>query len=73
MSNETNTTTKGLSTASYVIAVICLGLGICIGYLIRGGSPQQPATAAAATQVSPASRYGRDAAATHSRTDEANG
>ncbi len=44
MSNETSSSTKGLSTASYVIAVICLGLGISIGYLIRGGSPQQPAT-----------------------------
>ena len=49
MSNETSSTAKGLSTASYVIAVICLGLGISIGYLIRGGSPQQPASATVAT------------------------
>jgi cytochrome c-type biogenesis protein CcmH/NrfG len=58
MSSETNTTAKGLSTASYVIAVICLSLGICIGYLIRGGSPQQPATAAAATQAVPQAGMG---------------
>ena len=53
MSNETSSSTKGLSTASYVIAVICLGLGISIGYLIRGGSPQQPAPTTAATQAAP--------------------
>ena len=54
MSNETSITAKGLSTASYVIAVICLGLGICIGYLVRGGSsPQQSSTAAAAQAPAP--------------------
>ena len=50
MSNETSSTARGLSTASYVIAVICLGLGISIGYLIRGGSTQQPVSAPVATE-----------------------
>lgn len=41
MANETGTqsSTRSLGTASYVIAALCLGLGICIGYLVRGGSP----------------------------------
>jgi len=45
MSNETNNSSQGLglTTPSYVIAVVCLVLGVCIGYLVRGGSPQQPA------------------------------
>ena len=51
MSNETNSSSKGLSTASYVIAVICLGLGISIGYLIRGGPSPQAAVVPAATQA----------------------
>ena len=51
MSIETNSSSKGLSTASYVIAVICLGLGISIGYLIRGGSSPQTAVVPAATQA----------------------
>lgn len=54
MSNETSSTARGLSTASYVIAVICLGLGISIGYLIRGGSPQQPVSAPVAESPAPA-------------------
>lgn len=58
MSNETSSSTKGLNTASYVIAVICLGLGIFIGYLIRGGSPQQPATPTAAAQTIPPADMG---------------
>ena len=58
MSNETSSTARGLSTASYVIAVICLGLGISIGYLIRGGSTQQPASATVATQTAPPSEMG---------------
>jgi cytochrome c-type biogenesis protein CcmH/NrfG len=58
MSNETSVTVKGLSTASYVIAVICLGLGICIGYLIRGGPASQPAAATAATQAAPPAGMG---------------
>jgi cytochrome c-type biogenesis protein CcmH/NrfG len=53
MSNATEikSSPHGLSTASYVIAVICLGLGISIGYLVRGGPSQQPATATVATQA----------------------
>jgi len=43
MSNELTVSNNGLNTASYIIAVICLGLGICIGYLIRGGPSQHPA------------------------------
>jgi cytochrome c-type biogenesis protein CcmH/NrfG len=46
---EIESSPHGLSTASYVIAVICLGLGISIGYLVRGGPSQQPATAPATT------------------------
>jgi len=53
MSNETSSNARGLSTASYVIAVICLGLGISIGYLIRGGSPQQPVSTPAAESPAP--------------------
>jgi cytochrome c-type biogenesis protein CcmH/NrfG len=51
MSNATEikSSPHGLSTASYLIAVICLGLGISIGYLVRGGPSQQPATAPATT------------------------
>lgn len=51
MSNatETKSSPHGLSTASYVIAVICLGLGISIGYLVRGGPSQQTTAAPAAT------------------------
>jgi len=51
MSNETTNSSRGLSTASYVIAVICLGLGISIGYLIRGGSSSQPPVVPAPTQA----------------------
>ena len=54
MSNEMSSTARGLSTASYVIAVICLGLGISIGYLIRGGSTQQPVSAPVAESPAPA-------------------
>jgi cytochrome c-type biogenesis protein CcmH/NrfG len=52
MSNGTNGSSKGLNTASYVIAAICLGLGICIGYLVRGGPPQAPATTPAVAETS---------------------
>jgi cytochrome c-type biogenesis protein CcmH/NrfG len=51
MSNGTNGSSKSLNTASYVIAVLCLGLGICIGYLVRGGPSQQPTTAPVTTQA----------------------
>ena len=51
MSNETSSSANGLGTASYVIAAICLGLGICIGYLVRGGPTQQPTTATATTSA----------------------
>jgi cytochrome c-type biogenesis protein CcmH/NrfG len=46
MSNETNNSSQGLglTTSSYVIAAVCLVLGVFIGYLVRGGSPQQPAS-----------------------------
>jgi len=50
MSNETASSSKGLSKASYIIAVICLGLGISVGYLVRGGSSPSPANAPVASE-----------------------
>lgn len=36
------------STQAYVLSVICLLVGVAVGYLVRGSAPSQPTTAAAA-------------------------
>src|SRR5579883_261016 len=57
---QTNSSAPGLGVTSYVIAVICLALGIAIGYFARAGSspavaaqPLQPAAAQTAQMQQP--------------------
>ena len=51
-SRDSGSPVQGLSTASYIIAIICLGLGITIGYLVRGGISHPVASAPAADEAS---------------------
>lgn len=49
-SAATNSSNSGTwtSTQAYVLSVICLLVGVAVGYLVRGSAPNQTATAAAA-------------------------
>lgn len=52
---ETNRSTSGnwTSTQAYVLSVICLLVGVAVGYLVRGSAPTQSTEASAATQTQP--------------------
>lgn len=40
------------SVQAYVLSVICLLVGVAVGYLVRGSAPSQPTTVSAQTQPS---------------------
>ena len=46
---DTKTSSSGnwTSTQAYVLSVICLLIGVAVGYLVRGSAPTQPSTASA--------------------------
>jgi len=46
---DTKTSSSGnwTSTQAYVLSVICLLIGVAMGYLVRGSAPTQPSTAIA--------------------------
>jgi len=46
---DTKTSSSGnwTSTQAYVLSVICLLIGVAVGYLVRGSAPTQPSTAIA--------------------------
>lgn len=60
MSNSAQTQNQNwTATQAYVLAVICLVVGIALGYLIRGsGSTTQPATTASAPAETPSGAMG---------------
>ncbi len=48
--NKGSTPGEWTSTQAYVLSVICLLVGVAVGYLVRGSAPAQPAEAANAPQ-----------------------
>ena len=47
-STKTSASGDWTSTQAYVLSVICLLVGVAVGYLVRGSAPAQPSTASAA-------------------------
>jgi tetratricopeptide (TPR) repeat protein len=50
---KNSTSREWTSTQAYVLSVICLVVGVAVGYLVRGSAPAQQAAAANAAQSQP--------------------